>query len=304
MNVNGQILSKLIDEDYGLSLRSGSRYGKSNLHDSLVLDTERGIFFWNSKEIYGDPYIYLTKVRRMTHDAAKEYLKHCEYSGTFVYTIRSNQEDVIVYPELVDAFFEYGRDKRDYFYKRGFLDSTLDKFRCGWYNGFVTIPIFEGNAFRNFQLRKDDPKTIRPFYRGAGSLLFNSDILMVTNFVFITEGPTDAMIMMQNGLPAISCAGGNVMPPQWYYKFINQDKIYLLMDNDRAGEAEAKRMAKVLGETRCKIYCFWDFETPGYDPVDYFRDGHNVDSLLTLVKDKSKYSFEMEDNNRPRKVSR
>lgn len=299
---NADILESLVDEDFGVS-RSSGRYSRGVEHNSLVIDKERGIFFWNAEGVVGDPLIYLTKVRGYNLDTAREYLKNFGYSGTHVYTIQTNGEDIVVYPELVDVFFDLGRDKRDYFYVRGLSDLTIDRFQLGWYNNFNIIPVFENGTLRNFQMRKDDPKTIRPYYRGTGSILFNSDILKLTDVVYITEGPVDSMILSQQGLPAISMTVAGNMLPQWYSKFINQKRIYIVFDNDDAGVKEAKRVAKVLGITRCKIYTFTEFEDKGYDPVDFFRDGNTVNEFTDIVNGKSKFLFEMEGDTNANKKS-
>lgn len=293
MNVNSEILARFIEEDYGLK-KEGSKWFRAVEKSSLTLDGERGIFYYNSENIVGDALVYLTKVRSMSFAEAKDLLKTFDYRGTLVYTINGKQEDVVVYPRLVDIFFEDGVNNRDYLYKRGIWDSTIDRFRVGWYNGFNMIPFYDEGAFRNFQMRKDDPvKTIRNYYRGVGALLFNSDILSIVDRVYYTEGPLDAMVLIQNGIPAISSTGGSAFKPEWYSKFINIKSIYILFDNDSAGVKEALRLADFLGTTRCKIYTFGDFEQQGYDPVDYFRDGYQAKDLLEIVDVKGKYSFEL-----------
>lgn len=303
MNPNAQILSKLIDEDFDLNTRDGSRWGNTEDHSSLVLDKERGIFFWNSKGIVGDPLVYLTKVRGLSFERAREYLRDFkEFSGSFVYTIHNEKEDVVVYPKLVDIFFEDGatdKSRRDYFYRRGLTDNTIDRFRLGWYNDFSMIPYFVEGTFRNFQMRRDDgKKVIRHYYKSVGALLFNSDILKVTNKIYVTEGPVDAMVLMQNGIPAVATT---TVLPDWYGKFVKQKEIILLYDNDKAGEFEARRSAKILGQERCKIYCFWDFNDSGYDPVDFFNEGNTVESLNELVEKNSKYCFELVESENVKK---
>lgn len=291
MNQNSEILAKLIEEDFGLDTKEGSRWGKSDEHSSLVLDKERGIFFWNAKNVVGDPLTYLTKVRGMDFQKARDVLReYRNFSSSFVYTIKNDEDDVIVYPKLVEVFFDDGRDKREYFYSRGLTDSTIDRFQLGYYNGFNTIPYFVDGTFRNFQLRKDNPRTFKNYYKGVGPLLFNSDILKITNKIYLTEGPIDAMVLIQNGLPAVSAT---TILPQWFSNFVRQSTIYVLYDNDSAGENEAKRSSKILGLDRCKVYCFWDFDEKGYDPVDFFRDGNTADELIKLVENNYKYGFEV-----------
>lgn len=296
MNNSGDILLKLIEEDYGLEGKG--RWFRSEEKSSLVIDHEKGIFYYNAENIVGDPMVYLTKVRKLSFKDAKEYLNKFDYSGTFVYTVTSGKEDVVVYPKLVDVFNDLGKpkDKRDYFYRRGLTDETIDRFQLGWYNNFNVVPFFEDGTFRNFQMRRDIPvKEMRPYYRGLGALLFNSDIMKLTNKIYYAEGPIDAIAVNQNGLPCISCSVPGYVNPEWFSKFTGQKEIVILYDNDKAGDNEAKRVAKVLGTHRCRIYNFWDFEEGGYDAVDFFKDGHSKDELLELIEKNSKYTFEFGD---------
>jgi len=293
MNKNGLILEKFINDDFGIKTKDGSKWGKGIEHDSIVLDKDRGIFWYNSQDIVGDPLVYLTKVRKLSFKDATEYLKGTEYEGTHVWTMQAKGEEVVVYPKLVEIFWEMGKDKRDYFYRRGLTDSTIDRFQMGWYNGWNTVPIFEDGTFRNFQFRMDTPaKRIKSYYSGLGALLFNSDILKLVTEIYWVEGPIDAIILLQNGIPAISSNIGGGFKQNWYSKFNNINRIYLCFDNDSAGRKESTKLAKFFGEYRCKIYNFNDFEESGYDPVDYFLDGNNGDSFLELIKNKSKYVFE------------
>jgi DNA primase len=294
MNEDTHILSKLISDDFGLDSKDGSRWGKSKEHSSLVLDKERGIFYWNSEGIVGDPLVYLMRVRKLSFEQAKEFLKELTYTGTHVYTIYGkDKEDVVVYPKLVDIFFDDGLNNREYFYIRGLTDETIDRFQLGYWNNFATVPFFVDGTFRNFQLRKDVPRIIKSYYKGIGPLLFNSDILKLTNRIFIAEGPIDALILTQNGIPAVSTNSGGTMLPEWFFKFIYQDEIVILFDNDKAGLLEARKVAKMLGVNRCKIYLFSDFEENGYDPVDFYRDGYTTDELNNLIATKAKYLYEM-----------
>lgn len=294
MNNNAEILEVLIEEDFGLKGNQSSRYSKGIEHDSLVIDRDRGIFFWNAQGVVGDPLVYLTKVRGLSFPDARNYLNKFQYVGTHVYTINTGKDDVVVYPKLVEVFHELGKDKdkREYLYIRGITDETIDLFQIGWYNEFITIPFFEGGTFRNFQLRKDNPRQMRSYYKGLGPLMFNDSILKLTNEIYLTEGPIDALALIQNGLPAISTNSGGIILSEWFEKFSRQKIIYILFDADETGKKDAVRVSNILGVNRCKIYCFWG-EEKGYDPVDFFRDGRRLDELKELIEKESKYLFEL-----------
>jgi len=293
MNSQAEILEFLVEQDFGYNSKDLSRWGKGEEHDSLVIDKDKGIFFWNSKGIVGNPLTYLMKVRGMDISKAKELLKDLS-RNTIISVIKNHKnQDVVVQPKLVNIFFNNGLNDRGYFYNRGLTDQTINRFQLGKFNGYYTVPFFEDGEFRNFQIRKENPKIIKSYYKNIGPLLFNSDILKLVGKIYYTEGPVDAMVLIQSGLPAISsnCAGGYLN--KWYSKFTNIKEIFILFDNDDAGNTESKRLAKFLGENRCKIYNFWDFDKKGYDPVDFIRDGNSKDYLLELIKERCKYSFQL-----------
>ncbi|MEM4134568.1 MAG: toprim domain-containing protein [Candidatus Micrarchaeia archaeon] len=281
------LLANLIREDFGVKSETQNWF-KAKEHDSIVVDKEKNIFYWNSQGLIGNAYVYLTKVRKWSPEEAKEYLKNTYLNLPIV---KANRETVKVYDKLVYTFFINGLDKRDYFYKRGLTDDTINAFLLGYYNGWSTVPIFEDGQFRNFQLRRDNPKMFCNYYRGIGQLIFNVDILKFVNEIFITEGAMDALILIQNGIPAIASSGGGIQN-KYFRKFVNIKRINILFDNDSAGYQEAKRTARTLGEERCYIYLFQEFKEK-YDPVDFFRDGHTKDELLDLVYKKSKKAYQI-----------
>ncbi len=288
------LLEELIGEDYKV-IGSDGRWAKTEEHSSLVIDREKDIFFWNSKGIVGDAFIYLTKVRGMPVHAAREFLRAKDYKATYIFTF-TDKADVVALPELVTIFWENGKDNREYWYHRGLTDDTINRFQLGYYEGWYTLPIFIDNTFRNFQLRKDNPKTIRPWYRGVGPLLFNADIMKLTDIIYITEGPVDAILLNQYGIPAIShTAGADGWNKEWFKYFINQKKIYLVYDNDDAGRNGAKKVAKELGVYRTKIYTFEGLKDK-CDVVEYFRSNlGDQDDLKIDIRDRSKFEFEIGD---------
>lgn len=295
-NKNSEILAHLLDEDFGLNTKDGSRWGKGESHDSMVLDKDRGLIFWNSQGLVLDPLGYLTKIRKLDFNNAKDYLKKFDYEGTFVYTIRSGDEDIVVYPKLVDVFWEDGRkpERREFLYNRGIENQTIDRFQIGWYNGWTMIPIIIDGVFRNFYMRNEKPvKRTRSYYK-TGALMFNSDILKLVSTVYIVEGPVDALILNQNGIPAISTTNSlSGFSPEWYSKFLGVKEIIIFGDYDKAGIKEARRVCKTLGETRCKLFIYDKVDQKGYDPVDFFRDGHTKDELMELVEKEGKFIYEV-----------
>ena len=270
------VLVELIGKQFRIV--GGGNYLRTEEHDSLVIDITKDIFYWNSKGIVGDAYVWLTEVEHIPHAEAKMILKEYKVPDhqAYVEIISLIGKEVITYPKLVSIFWENGLDSRDYWYKRGLTDETINRFQLGFYNDWYTIPIFMNGTFMNFQIRKEEPnKRIKSWYSGVGPLLFNSDLLKVANTIIITESPVDTILLNQVGLPGISHNGGaDFWSPTWFKYFIHQKEIYIVYDNDIAGKKGARRVAKALGQYRCKLYNFEGYPER-FDMGDWLQDPSN-----------------------------
>jgi len=275
------------------TITGSGNYLRTEEHNSLVIDLANDIFYWNSRSIVGDAYVWLTEVEGYTPTDAKEAIRNLDKGHQVFVSIKTVKgEDICVYPKLVGIFWENGKNNRDYWYKRGFTDDLIDRFQLGYTDGWYTIPIFMDGTFLNFQIRRDEPhKKILSWYRGVGGILFNSDILKMTSEVVITESPTDAMLLNGKGIPAVSHNGGaGYWNTAWFKYFMKQDKIYIAYDNDEAGRKGAIKVAKELGVYRCYTYTFSDYEA-GYDVGDWVL--HNFDkSFGQLLEEKARRIFE------------
>ena len=201
------------------------------------------------------------------------------------------KEKVYVNKNLVDAFFNLGKFYRDYWYNRGYTDATIDLFKLGYSGDWYTIPIFVDGEFRNFQCRTPD-KRMRHWYRGVGPLPFNIDFVKNKDFFVLTEGPVDAIMCMQHGIPAMSTnTGAGYFKTEWIGEFKNLNEVWVIHDNDTAGKKGARRIGKVFG-TVAKCYYFDGF-VEGYDTSDYFRDGATREDFERLVNDNAGYWFEI-----------
>ena len=288
--MNNSLLERLISRDFHIT--GEGRWGSTEEHDSLVIDRERDIFFWNSKEIFGNALDWLTKVKGYSYADALKSLPN-EDKKAIIPVMRKKEQEPIC-PQLVDIFWEDGKDNRKYWYDRCLTDETIDNFKLGFHRDWYMLPIFTGSIFRNFQMRRDTPtKKILSYYRGVGPLLINSGILLYVSQVVITEGPIDALLLTQEGVPAIGHNGGSHgWKGTWFKHFFNQKDIYCVADNDKAGKAGAKKIANSLGQHRVKILFFED-KPERYDTVDFFREGGTIDKFKEMMYNKSKYVFEL-----------
>lgn len=293
------VLKGLVAEDFGIS--GHGRWYKAVVHDSLVVDDVKDVFYWNSAGLYGGVLDYLVKVRGMAFSDAVAYLKSLPYySETLVLDIDLGRKDdtVVVNPKLVDVFHERCiSENKSYWEARGLNDSTIKMFQLGWTGEYFAIPLFKDGIFKNFQLRRDYPeKRIRYLYRLGERYFFNEDIFRLFDFdeVIITEGPVDCMRLFQEGFYAVShTMGAFGWDLRWNPLFDRIKRIYVLYDNDPAGLYGAINLAKHLGEWRTRIYTFWDFDKRGYDVVDFFNDGYTSNDLVKIMNTESKHNFEL-----------
>jgi DNA primase len=296
--LNKGILQRLVEEDFGYK-HQGTSWGRSQLHSSFVVDEAQQKWYWNSENKGGDVLQYLILIRGMKRDDAKSYLAVMDRTTTS-YAVQEDNTDSLPYERLVDTFWNFGKDKREYWYKRHLTDSTIDRLRLGFFNGWNVLPIYKNGRFVNFQCRRDVPtKSIRYWYSGSSiePELINSDILSLVNTIYITEGTVDSILLTQEGLPSISHTGGSgFWNNGWYNLFSKVSEIFYIADNDRAGNFAAKRVANSLGVGRVKIFRFSD-EGKKFDTVDFFSAGGTINQLKELLDSSSKHLFEIGELN-------
>jgi len=285
-------LQDLIGQTY--TIVGSGRWLRTIEHDSLVIDIERQVFFWNSRGIVGDAYKWLTEIIGLSPKEAQNAI-HTDKPALYIETYAETPQDTPTpYPALVEVFYNYGKKFHEYWTcVRGYTEETIERFRLG-YNGEVyTIPIYVDGDFKNFQCLGVKPKRRFSWYKGLGALPFNFSNLVVTNWVVVTEGPVDAIMLRQNNIPAVSQTGGaGTWKDKWLYYFIETKNIYAVYDNDEAGTEGSVRVAKSLGTGRTKIYNFWNFDE-GYDVTDFFKDGGTKDTFFDLLSKESRDVWEV-----------
>lgn len=295
------LLQELIQEDFGI--KGNNRWFSSVDHSSLVYDSEKDEFFWNSKNIRGKAVEYLMEVRGITKKKAQEIVN---VRGKVVgYVNEDGSYDEAPYEKLVDLLWSLGRKNRDYWYKRCLTDRTIDRNQLGYYDGWSLIPLFRNDKFVNFQCRRDEPtKQIKYWYRieNFEPVLLNQQLLELVDTIYITEGPTDAILLNQEGVSAIAHTGGNgYWNPAWYPLFSRIKNIFYIQDNDEAGLWGTKKVSENLGTDRVRIFQFPKEYKKGYDAGNYFQDGGNAKDFKEMVESNSKYVFEIEELNENRK---
>lgn len=306
INMNSGLLQVLVEEDYGYE-KEGKNWGRAVEHSSLVVNEEAQKWYWNSEDMGGGVLDYLMKVRGLNKKAATEILdiRGKVLQGSFT-------EDVSLssyrpYEKLVENLWELGKGNREYWHKRRLTDKTIDRYRLGFYDGWNLIPLYIGDTFVNFQCRRDEPeKRIKMWYKVPNwkPVLVNAEMLQLVDSVFITEGPVDAILLNQEGIPAVSHTGGSgYWGDDWFGHFSRVKKIYYITDNDDAGRGAARKVSKALGEDRTFIYLF-EGKPEHYDTGDYFKEGGNAKDFKLMVEASSKNLCELGELHDKRKQRR
>lgn len=297
--MNSGLLQALVEEDSGY--KNEGRWGRSEDHSSLVVNEDTQRWYWNAENMGGDALSYLIQVRKLPKKKAMEIL---EIRGKIVNGSVLNEKrkmDDTPYEKLVDVLWNFGKNHREYWYKRCLTDKTIDRYRLGYFNGWSLIPLREDGAFLNFQCRRDEPtKFIKYWYDNDSfePVLLNRDMLNLVDTVYITEGPVDSLLLTQEGIPSISQTGGSgYWNGEWYPYFQRVKNIFYIADNDKAGYFGAYRVANYLGVDKVKVFLFDPSLKQGYDTGDYFRDGGNAKDFKQMVEDTARHSFEIGELN-------
>lgn len=157
---------------------------------------------------------------------------------------------------------------------------------------YLTIPFIFKEQLVDIKYRSLPPAR-KSFYRTPGgmSILYNYDnIDHSLNYIYICEGELDAISLAQEGETNIVSitVGAKSFIPEWFDLLKEFDIIYLVMDNDAAGQDGAKIIAKRLGRDRCyNILLPKEIDPKTQKPKikdlnDYFRY-HDLDDFKTLT---------------------
>jgi hypothetical protein len=234
----------------------GGRYRKTVEHDSLVLDTFRNTFYWNSFGFGGDVYTFLTRVLKLDKQSSKLLATP---------TVESAPKDTYINQTLHKLFWEFGKDNREFWYSRGFTDTEIDLYMLGYFSGYYTIPHVLHGVLNAIALRKPD-KTISEI-SGSKKAIFGFDQL-VGNEILLVESSLDVPLLRRFGYDAISYNyGANSWDSSWNQLFYDYS-VTIIPDNDMPGMNILKRISFYAKVAR------WPKNTPkGFDVTKlYFNN--------------------------------
>jgi len=173
---------------------------------------------------------------------------------------------------------------------RGIGSRTITRFLLGYdkYHNKITLPIFNEFGYcvniRCFSYTEEDRKKFKVFNfkKGYGKSRLFPMLSLFHKEVYVFEGEMDTLLALHLGLNGITVTGGSY---SWRREFsaLFKDKIvYICYDNDKAGIAGSRIVAKELTNIADKVYNVLIPEKFGKDFTDYMRH-RPIEAFLNLV---------------------
>lgn len=141
--------------------------------------------------------------------------------------------------------------------KRGLTLETARRFRLGYDNKRLTIPVFNDLGMcvnvRRYDLFKEGGPKMLSWKEGFGSARLYPLESLAAQTVFVVEGELDALIGIQEGLQCITPSGGaRTWKKEWNALFKGKD-VVIIPDNDTPGKAGAETRRRELMKVAASV---------------------------------------------------
>jgi len=142
---------------------------------------------------------------------------------------------------------------KEYFIKRKITKESVIKFKLGYSENqdMISIPVFNHDGLCvGFVARSIENKDFKNTPKLPKSkLLFNLNNTKTASKVYVVESSFDAIRLSQVGIPAVATLGANISSKQ--IKLLEKyfSDIFLIADNDEAGEKMKSRLKDSLGSS-------------------------------------------------------
>lgn len=155
---------------------------------------------------------------------------------------------------------------KKYLNSRYITNELIKDYQIGFgqfYNNlYITIPIKDINDnIILFKLRCDPTSNNKVKYiawpKGVDGTLFGAKELLNTDTIAICEGEFDKIILTSQGVSTItSTIGAQGWKTDWMFIFQNIKKVFIIFDNDSAGDKGAERLGNMILEKYNNIQVF------------------------------------------------
>lgn len=155
-----------------------------------------------------------------------------------------------------------------------------------FFRGTITLPYHSSGSVVQIRGRKLDPDAQQKYLTppNQAARLFNVDALWQADRVVVAEGEMDTLILEQMGLSAVGVPGASTWQDSWDSYFDGVKRIYVVFDNDKAGQLGAETIKEKLGRRVRSVVLPDDGLPPGENDVArYFgQGGHSLNELVEL----------------------
>lgn len=172
---------------------------------------------------------------------------------------------------------------------RGFDEDTLEAFNIKQKDGAVAIPFYKNGKCVGVKYRAITDKKMWS-EKGSEPVLFNRDNA-VGDELTIVEGEFDAIAGAMLGINAVSVPNGTgdsrwiEQEWEWLEQF---RKIYLILDNDTAGQDAVQDIVNRLGKWRC-----FNVLLPAKDLNDCLLKKIPAEQIIQCIENAQEFRFEM-----------
>jgi len=205
---------------------------------SLSLDLDTGKWFCHACQKGGDVFQFYMDYHKVSFPKAKAAILGSERMD-----ILSNAEVIFANNLLITSEHLLKAVK----IKRGWDDSIIRKFKLGWINNFITIPIYDKDNnlinIRKYDLFHKTKQKFRNVKGHGGITLFPIENLGKETIILFAGEP-DTILANQLGLPGITFTGGEGSFNRALLPLFKDKKVYICYDIDDIG----KKSAKILGQ--------------------------------------------------------
>lgn len=217
-------------------------------------------------------------------------------------TSKKKPETVVLSPEYIETLHSALPDRiRSYLNERGIKDNIIDQQKLGWGEfygrNWIVIPVTDiEEKYSILRLRQDPEdtsnKTKMMVYPPKGTQLeiYGWEMLKgYTPLVVLCEGEFDRLVLLSNGIPAVTGTGGaGGFKNEWAQHFTKAEQIYVCYDKDEAGKTGSdKALQKILEVDHENVFCI-DLPEMGdgkKDVTDFFVSYKgNVDTFIALAR--------------------
>lgn len=245
---------------------------KCLLHDddnpSLSINLENGKWYCHTCRKGGDMFQWYMEYHRVSFSKAK-----AEILGG-----HEDRDDILSVAEVEDAYNNLVKSENLQLMmkvKRGWTLETINKFKLGYRDDRVTIPIYDDKGMLQ-NIRKYDifHKTKQKFknVKGYGKVrIFPIENVKNDTIIFLAGEP-DTILANQLGLPAVTFTGGEGTINRDYLPLLEGKEIFICYDIDETGKKASETLGKILVEIAKEVKII-------HIPENYFQriDQKNAD---------------------------